>query len=93
MEQEQKPKSVRFKIGVVLFVISTITFALLLVVPILDVSFEAKAEIAFALVIVGEVLFWISAYLLGKEIYQKYKSYLNPANWFKKKENEPEDKS
>lgn len=93
MEQERKPKSLRFILGIALFIVSTIIFALMLLVPTLDVSFEEKTKIAIVLAIIGEILFWISAYLLGKELFQKYKSYLNPTNWLKNNKDESESNS
>jgi len=30
-------------------------------------------------------MFWSGGFLVGKEILSKYKSYLNPKNWFNKK--------
>ena len=83
----------RFRIGVVLFVISNVAFVLLLFIPTWELEIELKTKVAFALAIVGEVLFWASSYLLGKEILQKYKKYLNPANWFKRDKTDSDDNS
>lgn len=49
---------------------------------------EAKTKITLSTVslIIGEVLFWSGGILVGKELLKKYKSYFNPKNWFKKKQ-------
>lgn len=63
--------------------VSLIFFALLLIIPIL--SIEKKDKILFTTVsfIIAEVLFYTGGFLLGKEIFNKYRSYLNPKNWRK----------
>ena len=64
---------------------SLIFFALMLLIPLLNI--ERKEKIAFTTIsfITAEVLFYAGGFLLGKEMFNKYKSYLNPKNWFKKK--------
>jgi hypothetical protein len=78
----------RIKVGIVLFVISNIAFGLMLLVPLWEGGFEFKLALAAGLAIIGEVLFWISAYLLGKEMIKKYRDRINPVNWFKKKDSD-----
>lgn len=76
----------KIKWGIFLFVISNIAFGLMLLIPFWEGSFGLKLTLGAGLAIIGEVLFWISAYLLGKELIQKYRERINPVNWFKKKE-------
>jgi hypothetical protein len=78
-------KNWKFKTGIFLIVISTLLFMSLLVVPFLGVNGKTKITITTVIIVLGEVTFWIGGFLLGKELLIKYKSYLNPRNWFKKK--------
>ncbi|MDZ7605018.1 MAG: transporter suffix domain-containing protein [Cyclobacteriaceae bacterium] len=64
------------KFGIVLFIISCLSFGLILVVPWLFSSAGKIAGIITGLVIVGEITFYSSIALLGKEYYTKYKSRL-----------------
>ncbi len=47
---------------------------------------DAKTKITISTVslVVGEVLFWVGGILVGKELFSKYRSFLNPKKWFKK---------
>ena len=72
----------KFKLGLVLVIGSTLIFTLLLVIPLLNTTDKNKILLSTLIVIVGEVLFWCGGLLLGKQIIDKYKNYLNPKNWF-----------
>jgi hypothetical protein len=74
----------KFKLGIVLMVTSVVAFLLIPVVPFLSMSSSAKITATTALLVVGEITFWTGGLLLGKELFTKYKSYMNPKNWFKK---------
>lgn len=78
-------KNWKFKTGIALIIISTSLFTSLLTVPFLDVDGKTKITITTVIIVLGEVTFWIGGFLLGKELLNKYKSYLNPKNWFRKK--------
>ena len=78
-------KNWKFKTGIFLIILSTLLFTSLLAVPFLDVTGKTKITISTISVILGEITFWTGGILLGKELFTKYKSYLNPVNWFKKK--------
>ena len=54
--------------------------------PLLDIDNKTKITISTVLLVIGEILFWAGGLLVGKELFTKYKSYFNPKNWFKKKE-------
>lgn len=72
----------KFKLGLVLVILSTLTFALLLVMPLFDTTDKNKIIYSTVTVIIGEILFWSGGLLLGKQVIDKYKTYLNPKNWF-----------
>lgn len=67
-------------------VISVPAFMSLLFIPFLNVDNTDKVKITTIVIIVGEILFWSGGLLVGKELFGKYKSYFNPKNWFKKKQ-------
>jgi len=78
-------KNLKFKTGIALIIISTLLFSSLLAVPFLDAGGKAKIQITTVVIVLGEITFWVGGILLGKELFNKYKSYFNPMNWFKKK--------
>ena len=78
-------KNWKFKIGIVLIALSTLFFISIIAVPFLNVDSKTKITISTILVVLGEITFWSGGILLGKELFSKYKSYLNPKNWRKKK--------
>ncbi len=63
---------------------SLIFFALLVIIPLLDIAGDKKIWFTTFSFITAEVLFYTGGFLLGKEMFSKYKSYLNPKNWFNK---------
>jgi hypothetical protein len=78
-------KSWKFKTGIALIILSTLLFLSLPAVPFLDADGKTKITITTLLIVLGEITFWVGGFLLGKELLNKYKSYLNPTHWFKKK--------
>lgn len=80
-----KNKNWKIKLGTILIIVSIPVFLALLAIPFLEVESATKVKLTTITIIVAEVLFWSGGLLLGKELFTKYKSYLNPKNWFKKK--------
>ena len=80
----------KIKLGLALVIISIPIFLVLLLIPFLELETNVKVTLATVLLVVAEVVFWAGGLLLGKELFTKYKSYLNPSNWFKKKPTEKE---
>jgi hypothetical protein len=74
-------RSIKFKIGLILIVVSAIPFLTIAVVPFLDLKSGVKITISTILLIIGEIMFWSGGLLLGKELFTKYKTYFNPKNW------------
>lgn len=83
----------KFKTGLFLVILSTLLFASLLIIPFLKIDNKDKISITTIIIIIGEIMFWTGGLLVGKEILSKYKSYLNPKNWFNKKKEENEKKN
>ena len=72
---------ISFKIGVVLLAVACLLWVAMAAVPFLSIEFAAKAGVVGALLIVGEVAFWLDAILTGIEFVAKYKQRLDPRNW------------
>jgi len=90
VDKTKKPKlPLIFKIGVAFLIISPFRYLLLLGIPLLPYSRTVKVGLGSAVFIVAEILFWIGAFLVGEEVIRKYKEYLDPRKYFKKKEKKP----
>ena len=83
--------NLKIKWGISLMVLASVLFLCIPVVPFLNIDSKTKITISTILFILGEVTFWGGGLLVGKELFTKYKSYLNPKNWFKKKPDEQEE--
>ena len=70
-------------IGYFLFVISFVAWAAIAVLPFLNLSIEMGAAITTVL-IVGEIAFFLSIVLLGKEFLAKIKSFFIKINFLRK---------
>jgi hypothetical protein len=79
-------KNKQIKIGIALILLSGLAFAVMLLIPFLDLESKTKVIGSTSAFIAMEVLFYAGGFLVGKELFVKYKSYLNPKNWFKKKQ-------
>ena len=67
------------------FVVPTMLYTMLLVVPFLPFTTGQKVWVSSGLVIVAEGTFFISALVLGREAVRRYRRLLDPRNWFGKK--------
>jgi hypothetical protein len=84
MQKLQKSKLL-ITIAIILIGLSGVFFGFILVVPFLPVSLATKGVFVPALVVSGEIAWWAGVALLGKKVFEKYKKYLNPRNWFTRK--------
>lgn len=82
----------KFKLGLALIIVCVIAFLFIPVVPFLRISNGAKITITTILFVIGEITFWTGGLLLGKKLFTKYKSYMNPKNWFKTSSKNVENK-
>lgn len=65
-------------LGLVLVVGSFLPWvAIPLIVPLLSLSLAQKAILVPVLLVVAEILWWLGVLLLGKEVVQRYRRYLN----------------
>jgi len=72
--------------GYILFLISCLSFLLIIVVPWLGFSKIQIAGITTGLIIAGEILFYVSLIILGRTFWDKLKRKLI---FWKKKTNDP----
>jgi hypothetical protein len=63
-------------IGYILLIVSCLSFLMILVIPWLGFSKIHIAAITTGLIITGEVLFYLSLFILGRSFYDKIKSKL-----------------
>jgi cytochrome c biogenesis protein CcdA len=82
---EMEKKNWKFKLGIILLIISVIIFFALFVMPFISMGTKIKITISTVLIIAGEVLFWTGTLLIGKEVWNKYKSYIKSGDWLNKK--------
>ena len=80
----------KLRLGIFLMILSVILFLSLPVVPFLAIDNKTKISASTIIFILAELTFWSGGLLVGKELFSKYKSYLNPKNWFNKKKEENE---
>ena len=71
------------RLCILLILLSGVAFAIMLTIPFLEMENRYKVIGSSAAFIAMEVLFWAGGLLVGKELFTKYKSWLNPANWFR----------
>ncbi len=72
-------------IGYFLFVISFIAWAAIAALPFLNLSIEMGAAIKTGLIVGGEIAFFLSIVLLGKEFLEKFKNFFRKFTFFRKK--------
>jgi hypothetical protein len=75
----------RTKLGIILIIVSIPVFLFIPIIPFLEFEAKTKITVSTIVLVVAEVLFWSGGLLVGKELFTKYKSKLDPRNWFKKK--------
>lgn len=80
----QKSKKLTKRAGIFLFVLSCILYGIAFIIPFTPFSANTKVIMATLFAISGEVAFWVSCIIVGKELMKRYRRYLNPVNWFKR---------
>jgi hypothetical protein len=64
--------------------VSLVFWFLLFSLPWLPLKGKIKITVGTICLVMGEVLFYMSVAVLGRDLYLKYKTRLNPRNWFRK---------
>jgi polyferredoxin len=86
---DKKPKkSLSYRLGLGLLILSLLLWLVPVITPFTPLPTSIKAGMITGSIIAAEVMFWVGALLVGKEVAAKFKSYLNPKNWRKKGEGE-----
>ena len=70
------------------FALLALAFLMWVLVPgalLMPLSTGQKGWTTAALLGVGEVAFWVSAFLLGREVVRRYRAYLGPRRSFRRK--------
>lgn len=71
--------------GWICFILSNLFWGCVYFMPFFPVTTKHKIVLGSVFAITGEILFWASVILLGKEYIKKIKSFLSPSHWFLKK--------
>lgn len=66
------------QLGVILIVTSFLAWLAIAAVPLLPFTLAQKSAIVPGLLVLGELLFWGGALLVGKEIADRYRHWLSP---------------
>ncbi|MBS4220981.1 transporter suffix domain-containing protein [Bacillus sp. FJAT-49711] len=90
--EKKKKRSFLFKLGLGLLVFSLSLYLIPVITPFTPLPIKVKASIITGSIIIAEILFWLGALFVGKEVASKFKSYLNPKNWRRKREGKKYEK-
>jgi hypothetical protein len=80
-----KNRNWKLRAGIAILILSFSMTPMILLTPFLHVDAKTKIILTTTWIIIGNITFYGGGFLVGKEVFTKYKSYLNPRNWFKKK--------
>lgn len=82
---EKTQKSFSYKLGLGIIIFSLSLWLIPIITPFTPIPTKVKAGIIIpGSIILAEILFWLGALLVGKEVANKFKSYLNPKKWREK---------
>jgi hypothetical protein len=84
-EGDPTPKRRIWILVVVLLVIPGALYAAVPVVPFLPLTTAQKIGVSSGLVVAAEVVFWGAALFVGKEAVSRYRRFLDPRAWFRKR--------
>ena len=72
-------------VGIILFAVAVLFWVAAPAVLLTSLSATHKAWTSSAFLILGEVAFWVAAVALGREVFRRYRRYLDPRGWLGKK--------
>ena len=87
-KQMAKNKNRQIKLGIFLMIFSGVFFGTTFIIPFFDLPTKTKVIASTTSLVLMEVVFWLGGLLVGKELFARYKNYLNPRNWYRKKKKE-----
>jgi p-aminobenzoyl-glutamate transporter AbgT len=71
-------------LGIILLVAAVLFWVAAPTVLLTPLSTAQKAWTSSAFLVLGEVAFWVSAVVLGREVFRRYRRFLDPRGWFGK---------
>jgi hypothetical protein len=72
-------------VGIVVLVAAVLFWVAALAVLLTPLSTAQKAWTSSAFLVLGEVAFWVAAVVLGREVFRRYRRFLDPRGWLGKK--------
>jgi hypothetical protein len=69
-------------VGIVLFVVAVLFWVAAPAVLLTPLSAAQMAWTSTAFLVLGEVAFWVAAVVLGREVFRRYRRFLDPRDWF-----------
>lgn len=78
-------KTWKFKLGIILILISVVIFLMLFSLPFVSLKTTIKIALSTAFAISGELLFWLGILLIGKDVYKKFILKIKSGNWMNRK--------
>ncbi len=84
MSPDNRNKSWLFRLGVFLILFSIPFFLVIALIPFLNSDGRTKVTLSTISLIIGEATFWAGGLLVGKEVFSRYKKYMNPVSWLKR---------
>ena len=72
-------------VGIVLLVAAVLFWVAAPAVLLTPLSTAQKAWTSSAFLVLGEVAFWVAAVVLGREVFRRYRRFLDPRGWLGKK--------
>jgi hypothetical protein len=79
-----KKSNWKLRLGIALVILTVVLFSFLFIIPFLKIDGKVKIKLTTVAIVAQKISLWSGILLIGKELYVKYKSYINPKNWFKK---------
>lgn len=81
--ESQTPASGRraWILVIVLLVVPGALYAAIPVVPFLPLTTAQKIGFASGLVVAAEIVFWVAALFVGKEVISRYRRFFDPRTW------------
>lgn len=86
-DTETTNKTFLFKLGIGLLITCIPFWIIPIIIPFTSLTTQIKAGIAVGSLILAEIIFWVGAVLVGKEMINKIKNYLNPKKQRNNKKN------
>lgn len=82
--EPRRPKVARWTrlVGIVLLVVAVLFWVAAPAVVFTPLSGAQKVWTGSAFLVLGEVAFWVAAVVLGREVFRRYRKFLDPRGWF-----------